>query len=96
MSESSSTSTPGTENLTAAVLRLSRKHPQTRVRMESRFAYTPVALGSPSTPTSTDPDCAADIPTIDECDFEMIMAGGERHPVAVVCLTHGWSGSING
>ena len=51
------------------------------------------AVGKSSTSDCTDPE-TTDIPT-DECQYEFIVRLEDRHPRAIVCTTHGWTGVID-
>jgi len=42
-------------------------------------------------------DCMADEPTTtptDECEYEFIFRLADKHPRAIACTTHGWTGVI--
>lgn len=64
----------------------------------SRFDRDSLWRPGPDGPIFTG-DCIADepettdIPT-DECQYEFIVRLEDRHPRAIVCTTHGWTGVI--
>lgn len=41
-----------------------------------------------------DEDLPEDIDTSDECQLEFLMSGESGHPVAVLCVRHGWRGDM--
>jgi hypothetical protein len=69
----------------------------TKLYVVSPFGSAPGAPGNTLMNTSTDrPNQRTDTDTsTSDCDFEHIMSDDGRHPVGIVCTTHGWSGHIS-
>jgi hypothetical protein len=67
----------------------------TKLYVVSPFGSAPGAPGNTLMDSSIETDETTDMYTSDECDFEHIMSDDGRHPVGIVCTTHGWSGHIS-
>ena len=104
MSNSPSTSDPGTPKPTLAVRPLSPSHHQIKSGAVSHSACGIGQAGSAPIPGST---CDEDPPTatstfelppgtrISECDLVFLYSAEDIHPVKIVCPVHEWSGVIS-
>jgi hypothetical protein len=97
MSRSRSTSNTGTLNATGGVDRSNRSRDPIGSLADDLFGSAQGAHGRAPTPPCTE-DLTPDIGTkndFGDCAIDLLFSGDSHHPIAIVCETHGWRGSVS-